>query len=161
MSCASLPNSPSLVRTLLFITLLSGCYVSHLRDDAGAPYGGTVRDAGDASVPRDAPLRVDAFPLPDAGSCGGGGGVVVRVEPVTRETMRCFVGHAEGVAVLGVDAAPDDFGIRIHADLCPDADADCRCDFVVANVGIGLEKPTLRPVWKMGYRPKGVDGILI
>lgn len=129
---------------VLFGVTVSGCYASHLREDESGPDGGVFADAGDSGV-RDASFSRDAIAPLDSGSCAGGGGVVVRVEAITDDPMRCAPSHAEGVQVLGVEAAPGDDGIRIHADLCPGADADCRCDFVVANVGVDLVEMILMP----------------
>lgn len=134
-------SSVSIIALALFF---SGCYASYLHEPDGTFDGGTLRD-GSVDAPRDAPIGIDAPRPEDAGTCPGYTGVVVRVEPVTADVMRCTVAHAEGVQVLGVDAAPADYGVRIHTDLCPGADADCRCDFVVGNVGVGLADLLLMP----------------
>ena len=142
--------------------LLAGCYLSHPLDvDAGSPSSpdamvsrldATIsrRDATishrDAGVPRDdGGAPTDAARV-DASTCPGSTlGVEVRVEPITSLPGRCDGSHAEGVGVYGVEPAPADDGIRIHADYCPDADDDCRCDLVVANVGTDLAAAMLIP----------------
>lgn len=60
----------------------------------------------------------------------------VRVEQIGRTS--CAASHVEGLRIAGIDAEPAENGLRIHADYCPDADADCRCDLVVSNVGVDV-----------------------
>lgn len=127
------------VFSLLACCVAGGCYASHER--------GPDVDAGpfDASSRADSGLVLDSGRV-DAGSAGGDGGacatsageVDVRVEPVTAQPMRCAPTHAEGASLLGTEAAPADRGIRVHMDYCPSADADCRCDIVVTEVGTEL-----------------------
>jgi hypothetical protein len=131
----------TLAPCLALCALLGGCYLSHARE--ARPDGGALADAGDSGV--DARIMPDATTPLDGGSCSRGGGVVVRVEAITADVARCAVSHAEGVQVLGVERAPADDGIRIHADLCPGMDADCRCDVVIANVGVDLADLVLMP----------------
>lgn len=139
-----------LTPTLVCAFSLAGCLVHERPED--------VADAGRALVDtsleaRDAPLLLldvasprDALtPLGDADVCAlDETSVAVRIEPVTLDVARCMVTHADGAMLTGVDAAPADDGIRIHFDLCPTADADCRCDVIVANVGIDIAA-TLAP----------------
>lgn len=141
---------------------LAGCYLRHERPggvrptvDGGRPLDATprfdvaLRSDGstrlDSSLPPDAGTALDAPPRLDGPTCGSSRGVVVRVEPVTADRARCDVTRADGVAVYGVDSAPLDDGIRVHADFCPFVDADCRCDIVVQNVGADLADLVLIP----------------
>ncbi|MFO0683711.1 MAG: hypothetical protein U0234_16755 [Sandaracinus sp.] len=120
---------------LVSLPLTAGC-LAHERPapEPTADAGSVVRDAAapvDAGALADAPRAADA-----AASCvQDETSVGVRIEAVTAETSRCVFTHAEGASLWGVDPAPADHGIRIHLDLCPAADADCRCDVVVSNVG--------------------------
>lgn len=132
-----------LTSTLFCAFSLAGC-LAHERPEDSADAGhivlvDTSLEAYDASA--DAFLAPDA-PRPgdaDAGpACSSDLVVSVRVEPVTADVARCVFGHAEGASLTGVDPAPSDSGIRIHLDLCPAADADCRCDVVVTNVGTDI-----------------------
>lgn len=136
--------------------VLAGCYLSHsdssgptpARPDASIPRADAAMDArvprDDGGVRVDDAGRVDA--ASDASACPGSAlGVEVRVEPVSSMPGACDATHVVGVAIDRVEPAPADRGIRIHADYCPDADADCRCDLVVANVGTDLADRVLVP----------------
>jgi hypothetical protein len=136
------------VRCALFFVCLStaGCYCSHER-------GPGETDAADAPILPDAPSpdgpspdapSLDA-PGPDVDRCASEVSIAVRVEPVTADPTFCEGTRFEGVMVLGVEPAPADEGIRIHADFCPARGADCRCDVVVSNVGADLADLVLMP----------------
>ena len=128
-----------LTSTLLLCAFVAGC-LAHERPgqltDAGGTLADTSTEARDVGPPPpmlDAALVLDAGPAPactlDETSVG------VRIEPVTAEVARCAFTHADGATLMGIDGAPADDGIRVHLDLCPLADADCRCDVVVSHVG--------------------------
>lgn len=61
--------------------------------------------------------------------------IAIEMVPVTLDVARCDVTHAENVTLSGVDPDPATNGVRVHFDLCPAADADCRCDVVVSGIG--------------------------
>ncbi len=123
------------------------------RSDLGAP-DGRASDAGldaetapgrDAATPpapgggaalADASTGIDAVvALADAGMCAPGrDGISVELVPVSTATL-CAYGHHEGAVITAVSAEPASNGVRLRADFCPDADADCRCDIVVAGTG--------------------------
>lgn len=119
----------------------SGCFASHGLGDVRLDAGAEVRDAAAA---RDAGAQPDAPPALDGGMCTAGDrAVAVRIEPITADEGRCRVTHVEGIAITAVEPAPADDGIRLRADFCPDADADCRCDVVIANVGTDVAPSVL------------------
>ncbi len=129
-------SAQTLSACLVAVLALPGCYLAH------GLGGGAPRDSGVVAI--DGPLAPDAFvardaspPMPDvASTCAPRGpGVAVRVEPVTTETSVCLANHVEGMRVDGIEPAPDDLGVRIHADFCPGRDLDCRCDIVISNIG--------------------------
>jgi hypothetical protein len=127
--------------TALALVSLSGC-LAHERPDAlDAAVLADASSAADGAPDAFVPVDLDAGPAVCAPSELA---VAIRVEPVTSEIERCTFAHWERAALTGVDAAPDDDGIRIHFDLCPAADADCRCDVVVTNVGVDVAS-TLHP----------------
>ena len=111
-----------------------GC-LAHERPEPGPNDAAVLVDA--ASV--DAGMAGDAAP-PDAwAECvWDDTSIGVRIEAVTADTARCVFTHADGASLWGVDADPVEQGIRLHFDLCPAADADCRCDVVVSHVGADL-----------------------
>lgn len=127
-------RSPLLARVLCLTALAASGCLSHERGD-------------DASVPLDATLPLDVGadarePSPDTWAPDGAlrcgpdeRWVTVRVEPVTSDVARCEVTHVEDASLTGVEPSPADDGLRLRFDFCPSADADCRCDVVVSNVG--------------------------
>jgi hypothetical protein len=124
---------------------LAGCYLSHPSVPLDAP-GRGARDAGRLDAPRpDAPVPLPDVPAVDGGLCTAAPPLTVTIQPVTLDAARCELTHAEGVAVYGVEPSLWSNGLRIHADLCPDADADCRCDYVLSNVGTDLVDRVLIP----------------
>ena len=60
----------------------------------------------------------------------------VRFEPLG--TDRCEGEALRGVLSASPEAAPEIDGLRLALDLCPDADADCRCVLHVGGVGADL-----------------------
>jgi len=128
----------------VLLPLLAGCSAAHERGEPG-PADASFVDSGaspDSSLGRDSGTRPD--PAIDGGICSPGAhAVAVRIEPVTSEVDRCRVTHVDDMAIYAVEPAPDDDGIRIRADFCPGADADCRCDLVVANVGTDVAPSVL------------------
>jgi hypothetical protein len=157
---------PALASVLVASTALCGC-LAHERPEDSVDAGHTilvdtsiealdvaVAPRPDASVVIDATLALDgAAPscTPDTRSVG------VRVVPVTTDTARCAVHHAEGVSLLAIDAAPADDGITLHFDLCPGADADCRCDVVVTSVGADIAS-TLAPTTNLTLELSAGEG---
>ncbi len=127
----------------LALAMLPGCWAAHeaLGPAPLAVDASFVRDAGSLPPREDAgapppDTGTDAFA--DPGPCGLDAPMIaVRIEPVTLDADRCRVTHVDLITVSGIEAAPED-GIRIHADFCPSADADCRCDLVVTHVGSDL-----------------------
>lgn len=139
-------RTTALLPSLLGLVLgapVAGC-LAHERGedlDAGGLAGDSSFVARDASsMPDTRPFEApDATPRHDAGACAPSDLTVdVRIEPITSDVARCAVTHSEGASLTGIDMAPADDGIRLHFDLCPAADADCRCDIVVANVGTDI-----------------------
>ncbi len=114
---------------ILSLLLTSGCLTHERTDPADA---GTVADASAPdAAPDDAARTVDA-----AQTCGPDERwVAVRVEPVTAEVANCDATHVEGADLREIVAVPEEDGIRLRFDFCPTADADCRCDVVLTNVG--------------------------
>jgi hypothetical protein len=112
-------------RWLALAPLFAGCLVSHPADE---PDG--AAEPIDAAVSHDAGAGRPCVPRRAS--------ISTRVEALTADASRCEPRSVEGVAIYGVEPAPEDDGIRIHADYCPGADADCRCDLVVSGVGSDL-----------------------
>jgi len=130
----------------LLVTLASACgarsdLTSSSAHDAGAlPFDGAVlaHDAGGAGA--DAGLGSDAGAGADAGGPLPGtceltrDGIDVELIPVSTAVL-CAYGHHEGAVISSVSAEPATDGLRLRADFCPDADADCRCDIVITGAG--------------------------
>jgi hypothetical protein len=105
------------VRIFLALAALSlaGCYASHELPDGGAP-------------PPDAPFAACLAPSASRAA--------VTVEAMGADATACALPmHVESAALTHIEREPRVNGIRIRADLCPDADADCECDIVVAAIG--------------------------
>ncbi len=133
---------------LALALVVSGCGARNaLTIDVAGTDAGSV-PARDAAAPSrdggirlsDASARPDAGPGPDAGPSDPGSceptrdGVEIDLVPASSATL-CAYGHHEGVVIMDATREPASNGIRLRADLCPDADRDCRCDIVVANTG--------------------------
>jgi len=126
---------PALLAAALCLATLAtpGCLSHERGDDASVREDATlVLDAGtDASEPGSDARAPDGATLcaPEERW------VTVRVEAVTSDVARCDVRHVENASLMAVEASPADDGLRLRFDFCPAADADCRCDVVVSNVG--------------------------
>ncbi|UJR82059.1 Hypothetical protein I5071_41240 [Sandaracinus amylolyticus] len=108
------------------MSALAGCYVDH----------GIERDL-DASAPQDTSMAVDASTVDAGPSCAASEARVSVVrEPLG--TDRCEGEALRGVLSASPEAAPEIDGLRLALDLCPDADADCRCVLHVGGVGADL-----------------------
>lgn len=141
---------PALGSVLWASVALGGCLAHERPEDAVDAGHSALVDTSIEALDVAVVPRVDAAVALDGGAADGGActldmrSVGVRVVPVTTDTARCQVHHAGGVSLLAIDPAPADDGIRLHFDLCPAADADCRCDVVVTNVGVDIAA-TLAP----------------
>jgi hypothetical protein len=131
------PTSSSIWALTITLGISSPGCLSHERDDAGTDAASSdaapSADAAsaDAVVSPDAP-RLDAGPR----ACGPDDRwVEVRVEPITLDVARCDVTHVMDATLIAVEPAPDVDGVRVRFDFCPAADADCRCDVILTNVG--------------------------
>jgi hypothetical protein len=125
--------------------VLAGCWLDHGPLDALSPRDASVVPLDVMTHPADIgpppELGWDGGPFDtfDAGMCTPRErAVTVRIEPLTSDTDRCAVLHVDGIRVNALEAVPEEDGIRLHADFCPDADADCRCDIVIGNVGVDV-----------------------
>lgn len=137
-----------LISTLLCAFSIAGCLAherpEELTDAGHVVFGDTWVESSDGARPPDAWLPPDVDAGPPVACAASDLSVGVRIEPVTTDVARCMFTHVDGAFLTGVDMAPADDGIRIHFDLCPAADADCRCDVVVTNVGTDIAS-TLAP----------------
>ena len=125
---------------------LTGCLAHERPDsaDAGAVGVDASNAASDASLVVVHDTSSDGFGF-DAGACAPSDlSIGIRVEPITMDAARCMTSHVAGASLTGIATAPADDGIRLHFDFCPNADADCRCDVVVTNVGTDIAS-TLSP----------------
>ncbi|MBX3249949.1 MAG: hypothetical protein KF901_22415 [Myxococcales bacterium] len=110
---------------------MAGCYQSHLAD---APDAAVSADAG-PDAGRDAGRDVG----PDASSCVVGS-ARIRVDVLPIGDAAVAAGCTSSARIADYSAAlaqtsslPD--GVVLRVDLCPNADADCRCDVRVRGVG--------------------------
>jgi hypothetical protein len=128
---------------------LAGCLSHERSDPADAGALGDAPSLPDAATAPDA-ASVDAAARTDAPrSCGPDDRwVTVRVEPVTSEVANCAPTRIEGADLRAITPVPEEDGIRLHFDFCPTADADCRCDVVLTNVGsdVAAQLAPLYPV---------------
>ncbi|MFN7700862.1 MAG: hypothetical protein ACK5U8_23410 [Deltaproteobacteria bacterium] len=116
--------------------LAAGCLSHERTDPADAGAAVDARSLADTATP-DAASVVDVGARADAPrTCGPDDRwVTVGVEPVTSDVANCAPIRIEGADLRAITAVPEEDGVRLHFDFCPTADADCRCDVVLTNVG--------------------------
>ncbi|AKF05315.1 hypothetical protein [Sandaracinus amylolyticus] len=118
-------------------SVLAGCYADH-----GLERGPDASLPRDAAMRRDATLAIDAGPS-DAGALCGASTARVTVVREPLGTHPCEGQVLRGSMSAPPEAAPEIDGVRLALDLCPDADADCRCVLHVGGVGADLASVSL------------------